>query len=148
MEPFSRVVDSQISKTCKYFGNAKSEVQELKYYRDRFDLIRKHTAKIGKTVGVNVGTTITEEDPNVKRIKLEKPMSQKQVLAETKLSSQLIRLDSLVKSSLEEQGELLAKLDGLSKERSRKEERYQELLGMVCHVPPQMVDEVLTKVIE
>jgi hypothetical protein len=148
MDPFFRIVDSHLSKTCTYLSGSKNDVQELKYYRDRFDLIRKHTCKIGKTVMMGGGTTITEEDPNVKRIKLENTVSQKQMMAETKLSSQLIRFDGLVKSSLEEQNVLLAKLDGLSKERQRKEDRYQELLGMVCHIQPQLIDQVLNKVIE
>jgi hypothetical protein len=147
LEGINKQFDNQILKSARYFQNAKPDVQELKYYRDRFDLIRKHALKIGTNVSEFPVPPLNTGADHLLELKKEQRPSQRQIMAETKLSSQLIRLEGLVKNGMFEQEELLAKIDGLVKERELKDERYRELLGMVCHVPSAMIPELLSKVI-
>lgn len=138
-DPISRQMDHQITQTARYFSCVRHEVQELKYYKDKFELVLKHAAKINKMVNT------PEEQDDHKRIKMDKTPNQKSLMAETRLSSQLIRLDSLVKASLEDQNELLLKMDHIKRERAIKDTRYDQMLSAVCRVPVAILEDVFEK---
>jgi hypothetical protein len=150
LDPAARLSELQLHKLSKHLSSAKSELQELKYYKDRFKLVQKYADKIRK---FNNPTTPSKDflpvrdslKPTQSNIKSDNLYSQKTMMAETRLSSQLIRLDSLVNSSLSDQTELLLKLENIQNERNIKDKRYSEMIGVICHVSPETVDELITK---
>ena len=132
----------EVIQTARHLQDCKQELQELKYYRDRMSLVEKHVAKIKKTLDQSsnnvpvaksdsAGSYSSFHAPTSIR---ERTTSQRTMMAETKLSSQLIRLESLIKASIEEQHELVAQIEGFKVKREAKDARYNSMLATVCKV--------------
>jgi hypothetical protein len=136
-----KIMDIKENQASRHFFGAKPEIQELKYYKDRFDLVQKHSEKIR----TSINQPPSHHEFDIKETTSRNVYSQKTMMAETRLSSQLIRLDSMVKASLQDQNELLLKLDVLKTERGIKDKRYTEMLAVVCHVNSEMIENIVTK---
>ena len=89
-----------------------------------------------------------DDQPALKRQRLTASSAQKSAVLESKLSSQLVRLESQIKSSVEDQGELLKKMDLIRQERLLKDERYLEMVGILTGEKPEMMEEILSKIAE
>lgn len=134
-----KIMDIKENQASRHFFGAKLEIQELKYYKDRFDLVQKHAEKIR----TSINQPPMQREFDIKETSNRNEYSQKTMMAETRLSSQLIRLDSMVKASLQDQNELLIKLDMLKRERNIKDKRYTEMLAILCHVNSEMIENIV-----
>ena len=131
--------EMDIINTARHLQDCKQEVQELRYFKDRFQLVEKHVQKIKKQLEL---PPIPSQFPIPKQELLnhgfqqirDRTLSQRTMMTETKLSSQLIRLESLIKTSIEDQHELVAQLESFKEKREVKDARYNGMLATVCKV--------------
>ncbi|KAJ3320637.1 hypothetical protein HDV06_005155 [Boothiomyces sp. JEL0866] len=146
----AKISDAQVHKTFQHIGLAKSSINELNFHKERFNLIQKHAGKIERALAAGTpskpisrpDTLETPDTPN-KRVKLEK--NPKHAMAETRLSSQLIRLESLVNASQDEQQELLRTIEYLKQERLAKDKKYLQLIANCCNMKEEQMNEMLQK---
>ncbi|KAI8898112.1 hypothetical protein BC833DRAFT_620625 [Globomyces pollinis-pini] len=162
----SRFNDAMALKTAHHLSGARLNLSEIKYHKERFKLVSKYANKIEKKLSTGNNTnnpsTISSslvEGPRVnememeggaelesnKRIKLERNGHNRTISFESKLNSQLIRLESLINASIQQQGELLTNIRDIKEDRLKKDLKYNQVIGGYCHIPPIMVEESLIK---
>ena len=171
------IKDSSVMSTISYLTGdiPRLYVTELQSQIRRFRVSMKYAVKVRaqlqKTENGSVGlenpysSTIGALDATghpQKRQKLssdessglESPVSgslqptQKLTLQETRLTAQLARLETLVKTSHSEQIEILGKIDRISEERLLKDARYNKMIASVCGENFEEMDEILSKIAE
>ena len=130
--------EMDIINTARHLQDCKQEVQELRYYKDRYQLVEKHVSKIKKSLeqpAISSQLPLPKSDLNsgFQSIR-DRTTSQRTMMTETKLSSQLIRLESLIKASVEDQHELVGQLESFKAKRETKDQRYNSMLATVCKV--------------
>jgi len=147
--------DSNVLSTFAHLGSAKVYLHELRWQKDRFSSILRTANKIEgqllKSGTKSFGATTSfassgTEEHDSKRQKLN-TSGQKLALQETKLSSQLQRLEALVKASQEEQEKLIKNIDLIKQERSLKDARYLGMMSTICQENPEMMEDILDRVI-
>jgi hypothetical protein len=136
-----RQTDSQIFKLSSHLNNSKIYVDQLLQNKELLKTCTKFISKISKHMrNVSPFRQIldleTEKKPR---------LDSKTLLAETRLSSKLIRLESLVNSSVEIQNEMIHKWDLLKIKRREKTERYNILLARLCNLPAERIEDLFEK---
>ena len=154
------LLDGHVSATSAQLASSIVYISELKYQKTRFEEVLKYAGKIQANLDrpstpLSIRSSSNEHDnddvdnnSNNKRQKLDRQASQKILLQETKLSSRLIRLESLIKASKEEQYDLLKRIDLVKQERVLKDERYVRLIATTCSKAPETMEGILAKVAE
>lgn len=150
--------DALVFSTAAQLNSSRMYISELKSQKQRFEDVSKYALKIQAIldrpatpqpiIGTQSSTSFggaEGEDVNAKR----KQPSQRTLMTETKLSSRLIRLESLVKASIEEQYDLLRRIDLIKEERTLKDERYCRLITNACHLTDiDNMEDLLSKIDE
>lgn len=156
------LLDSQVSSTAAQLASSKLYIAEMKYQKARFEEVLKYAGKVQVALErpstplsilptANDGAN-EEADQNgavgVKRPRAgQVAMNAQRTLAqENKLSSRLVRLESMVKASKEEQYELLKRIELIKQERVLKDERYTRLISTACTRNPDAMEGILTKI--
>ena len=151
------LLDGQVFATAAQLASSKQYISELKYQKDRFEEVLKYAGKLQSildrpstplSILPTTSEAVNDEAENNKRLKMDRPAAQRMMLQETKLSSRLIRLESLVKASKEEQYDLLKRIDLIKQERALKDERYIRLIATACSKSPDSMEAVLGKIAE
>lgn len=168
--------ETQVASTMAYLSPGRIYVSELKHQKERFEVILKYSSKIETSLLRDISnpnpTTSTDSKPYAsavnsmpvaegnegdratKKLKIGNdfsepiPQSHKAMLQETRLSSQLHRLETLVKTSQQTQVDLIKKLDLIKEERILKDERYLKMVAMICKESPELMGEILEKLSE
>jgi hypothetical protein len=144
--------DEALGRISRHLQGSKQTLHELKISKERFELIQNHVMKIRQGIDSNThpdaSVEIKAEETAAANEDSRKPrdrLTQRIILTETKLSSQLIRLESLIRASVEDQGELITQLEEYKLARDVKDRRYNSMLATVCKIRDEMVDELLVQ---
>jgi hypothetical protein len=169
--------ETQIASTMAYLSPGKIYVSELKHQKERFEVILKYSSKIEASLTRDISnphptppkdsnpyvaainsmpvTEGNEEERATKRLKVggEESVvptiqSQKSTLQETRLESQLVRLETLVKTCQDNSVDLIKKLELVKEERLLKDNRYSKMIAVICRESPELMGEILEKLSE
>lgn len=149
--------DGQVSATAQQLASSRMHVAEMKYQKAKFEEVLKYAGKV--QVGLNrpstplplgIVPTTTISDPTPTEDETAKKRvpgaALRQHQQETRLSARLIRLESLVKASKEEQYEILKLIDLIKQERALKDERYCRLIATAFKCVPEAMEGILMKI--
>jgi hypothetical protein len=170
--------ETQIASTMAYLSPGRIYVSELKHQKERFEVILKYSSKIEASLTRDISNPNPmpskdskpyvaainsmpvaeggEEERATKRLKVGDEsesvvptiQSQKTTLQETRLQSQLVRLETLVKTCQDNQVGLIKKLELVKEERLLKDNRYLKMIAMICRESPEFMGEILEKLSE
>lgn len=146
--------------TAAQLNSSRIYISELKNQKEKFEDMSKYASKLqtvlerpstpqpiigGVAASLSLATGNDIDDGK------RKVSSQRTLMTETKLSSRLIRLESLVKASNEEQLEILRRIELIKEERGLKDARYARLIAQACKLGEggeNQVEDLLEKIEE